>query len=99
MLVVDRREDETAYAPGANRAEVQAQLEQTKGHHSGDWESTAVPAQVEIDINLAYTTGDAVILNEGPGVLCVTETPGPSVLLDLLLERIWGVSEVKQVQA
>jgi hypothetical protein len=84
MLVVDRREDQFAFSPGANRAEVQAEVARS---HPGpsNLESTAVPALVEIercksDRNLA-----------GAGVWCVTETPGSEVLVSLLLERVWGV--------
>lgn len=84
MLVVDRRADESAYSPGANRAEIQAELEKRAFSH-GDWESTAVPAQVEVE-----QPAEEEPLR--PGVLCVHETPGPEVLLNLLLQRIWGIS-------
>ncbi|KAG2015890.1 uridine nucleosidase [Coprinopsis cinerea AmutBmut pab1-1] len=48
MLVVDRRVDASAYAPGANRAQVQKELGDL--HCSeGLWESTAVPAQVDVE--------------------------------------------------
>ncbi|KAG6821047.1 hypothetical protein H0H93_007937 [Arthromyces matolae] len=56
MLVVDRREDESAYSPGANRAQIQAELEKRNIPH-GDLESTAVPAQVEAEKD---TKGQAV---------------------------------------
>ena len=49
MLVVDRRDDIGAYAPGANRAEVQAELDRHHFQHTGAYESTAVPAQVEVE--------------------------------------------------
>ena len=82
MLIVDRRVDQSAYAPGANRAEVQAQLEKLHLPH-GQFESTAVPAQVETELP---------VQNPGSrGVACVIETPGERVLLNLLLERVWGV--------
>jgi hypothetical protein len=84
MLVVDRREDESAYALGANRAEVQAKLEKTaaeKGHHPH--EDFPVQTQVESAADLNKT--------DAAGVLCVHETPGPEVLLQMLLERIWGI--------
>lgn len=86
MLVVDRRDDETAYAPGANRAEVQRQLDQANFPHK-QWESVAVPAQVEVE------HGPQDVQPSGPqeGVLCVTETPGPKALLRLLFRRVWGV--------
>ncbi|KAJ7668429.1 Inosine/uridine-preferring nucleoside hydrolase domain-containing protein [Mycena polygramma] len=82
FLVVDRRDDLSAYAPGANRAEVQAELDKHSSHH-GQWESTALPALVE--------TEDAPrSLNPG-GVMCVHATPGPASLLSLMTQRIWGV--------
>lgn len=83
MLVVDRRADESAYSPGANRAEIQAELERRAFSH-GDWESTALPVQVEVE--QAAEEGPV-----RPGVLCVHETPGPDVLLNILLQRIWGI--------
>lgn len=49
MLVVDGRDDQGAYAPGQNRAQVQAELERHHFPHAGVYESTAVPAQVEIE--------------------------------------------------
>ncbi|KAJ7251812.1 nucleoside hydrolase [Mycena haematopus] len=82
FLVVDRRDDPSAYAPGANRAEVQAELDKHDSHH-GTWESTAVPALVERE-----QPPNAVLAQ---GVMCVHGTPGPSTLLKLLTERIWGV--------
>ncbi|KAF8070328.1 Inosine/uridine-preferring nucleoside hydrolase domain-containing protein [Lyophyllum atratum] len=82
MVVVDRREDESAYSPGANRAEVQAEMERKNLHH-GIWESTAVPAQVE-------TEQDPTTQAAAPGILCVTKTPGPDTLLHLLFSRVWG---------
>lgn len=50
MLVVDRRDDEGAYDPGANRAAVQAELEKQGFHLHGTLESNAIPAQVEVEI-------------------------------------------------
>ncbi|KAF8170255.1 Inosine/uridine-preferring nucleoside hydrolase domain-containing protein [Mycena galopus ATCC 62051] len=82
FLVVDRRDDLSAYAPGANRAEVQAELEKHSSHH-GTWESTAVPALVE--------TEHAPSTMLAQGVMCVHATPGPDTLLKLLTERVWGV--------
>ncbi|KAF9018015.1 nucleoside hydrolase [Hymenopellis radicata] len=84
MLVIDRREDESAYAPGANRAEVQAALDDSKAKH-GPWESTAMPAEVEVERNADIGK------KAGASVNCVTTTPGPTVLLELLLQRVWGV--------
>lgn len=85
MLVVDRRRDTSAYAPGANRAKVQAELERHGIDHE-PWESTAVPAQVEIE---EPSRSDTTI----PSILCVTDTPGPETLLKLLLNRVWGCQE------
>lgn len=85
MVVVDRRDDVNAYAPGANRAEVQAELEKVQFKH-GVWESTALPAQVEVE--RAFQAKP-----DGSGVLCVTETPGPAALLRLLFRRVWGIEE------
>jgi hypothetical protein len=82
MLVVDRRVDESAYAPGANRAEVQAQLEELHVKH-GPFESIALPALVEIEVPVQES-------GHGEDVACITETPGNQVLLNLLLERVWG---------
>ncbi|KAF5370765.1 hypothetical protein D9758_002125 [Tetrapyrgos nigripes] len=84
MLVVDRRSDESAYALGANRAEVQAQLEKaTTEHHPH--EDFAVQVQVETAADVDKT--------DAAGVLSVNQTPGPEVLLQMLLERIWGVGK------
>ncbi|RPD74261.1 nucleoside hydrolase [Lentinus tigrinus ALCF2SS1-7] len=103
MLVVDRRDDAGAYAPGVNRAEVQAELERHHFKHAGAYESTAVPAQVEVEAPptipghpqgqgpAATQGGSNSDLMHGGGVPCITQTPGPAALLQLLLERVWGV--------
>ncbi|KAK0459162.1 nucleoside hydrolase [Desarmillaria tabescens] len=83
MLIIDRREDEAAYAPGANRAFVQEELDKHQLAH-GPWESTAVPAAVEVE-SLEYSPHDG-----GSRISCITRTPGHDVLLQLLLERVWG---------
>ncbi|TFK25530.1 nucleoside hydrolase [Coprinopsis marcescibilis] len=81
MLVVDRRMDSSAYAPGANRAEVQKLSESL--HANVDlWESTALPAQVKIEAPISK--------EDRHGVWCVTHTPGPKSLLRLLLQRVWN---------
>ena len=85
MLVVDRREDEGAYDPGANRAAVQSELEKNHFHSSGIMESNAVPAQVEVE------TPPAPKKPSFTGVPVVTTTPGPAVLLGLLASRVWGL--------
>lgn len=84
MLVVDRRNDASAYAPGTNRAQIQKEL--TKLHSPDElWESTAVPSLVEVE-----TAPDGK--QNTRGVWCVQRTPGPTELLELILKRIWGVS-------
>ncbi|KAJ7039212.1 Inosine/uridine-preferring nucleoside hydrolase domain-containing protein [Mycena alexandri] len=85
FLVVDRRMDLSAYAPGANRAEVQAELDKHISHH-GTWESTAVPALVET----AHAPRELTL--NPRGVKCVQATPGPAALLNLLTSRVWGVA-------
>lgn len=82
MLVVDRRDDQTAHAPGANRAEVMKQFDSLVLAHK-PWEFIGVSTQVGHDGHASMTTGK--------GVCCVTNTPGPEVLLQLLLHRVWGV--------
>jgi len=87
MLVVDRRDDQTAYAPGANRAEVQKQFDLLGIPHK-PWESVAVPAQVEVqrephDLSMPQT-----------GIWCAVKTPGQEALLKLLLQRVWGVETI-----
>lgn len=84
MLVVDRRTDESAYAPGANRAQVQKLLENTIHTQDGLWESTAVPAQIEVEEKPKKP-------EPAHGVWSVHDTPGPQALLSLLLKRVWGV--------
>ncbi|TEB37508.1 nucleoside hydrolase [Coprinellus micaceus] len=83
MLVVDRRDDASAYAPGANRAEVQKLLSE-KLHTNDDlWESTSVPARVEVEEKSAKKEPEH-------GVWVVTHTPGAEALLRLLLKRVWN---------
>ncbi|KAI0790769.1 nucleoside hydrolase [Abortiporus biennis] len=103
MLVVDRRSDQGAYAPGVNRAKVQAELER---HHfkppKGTFlESNAIPAQVEVedsahahpphDVSTITQGLASASLDEEGGVYVVTNTPGPEKLLGLLLKRVWDV--------
>lgn len=71
MLVVDRREDESAYPLGANRSEAQREPHDVKQ-----------PSQVDL---LQH------------GILCISSTPGPAVLLKLLLARVWGESYASQL--
>lgn len=85
MLVVDRREDEGAYDPGANRAAVQAELEKSIFQTTGILESNAIPAQVEVE------TQSQSQPNHPAGVPVIVKTPGPAALLKLLTERVWGI--------
>lgn len=83
---MDRREDEGAYDPGANRAAVQAELEKNHFHPHGVLESNVIPAQVEVEI--------PPVMRKNPsngGVTVVTATPGPAALLRILVSRVWGV--------
>ena len=100
MLVVDRRGDQTAYAPGANRSEVQSLLERSLQPH-GLLESTAVPAQVDLESEglrkgpdewLGHPTVHDGSLGGSMDVACVVVTPGKDVLLQLLTERLWGAN-------
>ncbi|KAI8993054.1 nucleoside hydrolase [Trametes punicea] len=88
MCVVDRRDDQGAYAPGANRAQVQAELERHHFQHAGAYESTALPAPVEVESCPAIKEQDPSVRG---GVPCITQTPGSAALVKLLLERVWDV--------
>ncbi|KAL1696264.1 Inosine/uridine-preferring nucleoside hydrolase domain-containing protein [Schizophyllum commune] len=81
MCVVDRRADDGAYEIGANRADVHAKKEQTEVE---TMDSHHVPALVETEEK--YPADD-----HRPKILCITETPGPRALLELLLKRVWGI--------
>lgn len=89
MLVVDRRDDQGAYAPGVNRAEVQAELQKHHFIHAGNFESTAVPAQVEVEGKAQMEA----LPDHPDGVSCVYGTPGPRALVELMFERIWGIAK------
>jgi hypothetical protein len=106
MCVVDRRADEGTYAPGKNRAFVQAQLDLADVAHA-EINATSTPAPVETETEeQAYAaahqtpavsvhvlpTSSAVVASKAAqeGVLCLVDTPGPRVLLNLLLDRIWA---------
>ena len=84
MLVVDRRDDAGAYAPGDNRSHVQQELDRLHVSHE-PFESAAVPAPVLVD-------GVGKEGKEDIGVFTVVGTPGPRACLELLLRRVWGVS-------
>lgn len=81
MLVVDRREDDQSTgAPGVNREEAEAERDQHPGK--------VIPAQVEVE-----RASDTYMTVGGGGVAVVVETPGTGVLLEVLLSRVWGVSQ------
>ena len=84
MLVVDRRIDESAYTPGANRAEVQSELDKAALFH-GEETTAVLPAPVAVKDAPSEST-------VGSGIFCITSTPGPNMLLRLLLQRVWGIN-------
>ncbi|EIN11701.1 nucleoside hydrolase [Punctularia strigosozonata HHB-11173 SS5] len=84
MLVVDRREDAGAYAPGVNRAQAQAELEHSQTINPDNFESLAVPAEVEVE-------ADSAKQDHGRGVACVVQTPGFDTAANLLFQRVWGI--------
>ncbi|THH15642.1 hypothetical protein EW146_g4868 [Bondarzewia mesenterica] len=83
MCVVDRRDDKGAYAPGANRAAVQAALERQQLKH-GPFESIALPAQVVVEEQSQTKQ------TKGEGVPTIKATPGSDVLVDMILKRLWN---------
>jgi hypothetical protein len=87
MLVVDRRVtvDQIAYLPGANCAEGQAELERHLLDHDA-LGSAALPVQVAVEPSDGTR-------ESGQGVVCIIESPGPEALLQIMLERVWGVSD------
>ena len=97
MCVVDRRGDQSTYAPGVNRARVQAEL---KGRMAtgtaepgsfGLFESVAVPALVEVeDEPSRQSKGDQ------DGIPVLEGTPGAEALLQIMMKRIWQVEADKE---
>jgi len=91
MCVVDRRDDRGAYAPGMNRARVQAELKSrmTAGStgYFGSLESVAVPARVEVEDEPARQSND-----DQEGVPVIEGTPGSEELLQIMMKRIWHVT-------
>jgi len=84
MLVVDRRDDVGAYAPGDNRSHVQQMLSDPYRVSQGPPESFVMPAPV-----LEDEVGKKKELDIG--VFTLVETPGPRVCLELLFQRVWGI--------
>lgn len=95
MCVVDRRDDQGAYAPGVNRARVQAELKSRMAAGSsgvfGSLESVAVPARVEVEDEPSHQCGD-----EHEGVPVIEGTPGVEALLQIMMKRIWHVTVGKE---
>lgn len=91
MCIVDRRDDQSAYAPGVNRARVQAELKSHMAAGSagvfGSFESVAVPARVEVEDAPSRQCGD-----EKEGVPVIERTPGAEALLQIIMKRIWHVT-------
>jgi hypothetical protein len=92
MCVVDRRDDLGSYAPGANRARVQAALQDYVAARSieaglGAFEFVPVPARAEV-----LPPGE----EEQEGVPVVEGTPGVEALLQIMLKRIWGIQVDKE---
>jgi hypothetical protein len=90
MCVVDRRDDQGAYAPGLNRVRVQAELKSRMAAGSasvfGSLESVAVPARVEVEDEPSRPSSD-----EQEGVPAIECTPGAEALLQIMMKRIWHV--------
>ena len=91
MCVVDRRDDQGAYAPGVNRARVQAELKSRMAAGPagvfGSLESVAVPARVEVEDEPSHQCTD-----EQEGVPVIEGTPGVGALLQIMMKRIWDVT-------
>jgi hypothetical protein len=90
MCVVDRRDDRGAYIPGGNRARVQEELKSRMSAGStggsGSLESAAVPACDEVEEESSLQCN-----GDQEGVPVIEATPGPAVLLQIMMERIWHV--------
>jgi len=84
MLVVDRRDDVGAYALGDNRS-VKYASDQLHVSH-GPFGSAVVPVPVIEEGDIGKEK------NQDVGVFTLVETPGPQICLELLLQRIWGIS-------
>lgn len=95
MCVVDRRDDQGAYAPGVNRARVQAELKSRMAAGSagvfGPLESVAVPARVEVEDEPSRRCSD-----EQEGVPVIEGTPGAEALVQIMMKRIWDVTVDKE---
>ena len=92
MLVIDRRNDVGAYAPGANRARVQAELERSHAQTEGNFlQPPAIKDKAEVETETQADPQSNHVGASETGVPVVTKTPGGDVLLKLLLERVWGV--------
>jgi len=96
MCVVDRRGDH-AYAPGVNRACVQAELQRrmatgvSEPGSFGLFESVAVPAPVEVEGEPSRLSKD-----DQEGIPVIEGTPGAEALLQIMMKRIWHVEANKE---
>jgi hypothetical protein len=97
MCVVDRRNDQHACAPGANRVRVQAELKRRMAAGTAEpdsfglLESVAVPALVEVEEQpLPWNEDDQ------EGIPVVERTPGAEALLQVMLKRVWHVEVDKE---
>lgn len=80
---MDRRAEQSAYALGANRSQVQVQLER----HLQDQSDKLTPTQ-DNDEQQETKVGFNDIQS---GVYCIDKTPGTDALVKLLFNRVWGV--------
>jgi len=97
MCVVDRRGDQSAYAPGVNRARVQAELKRRMATGASEpgsfglFESVAVPALVEVEGEPSRLSKD-----DQEGIPVIDGTPGAEALLQIMMKRIWHVEVDKE---
>jgi len=97
MCVVDRRDDQSTYAPGMNRARVQVELKRHMATGTAEpgsfglFESVAVPALVEVeDEPPRLSKGDQ------EGIPVIEGTPGAEALLQIMMKRVWQVEADKE---
>ena len=98
MCVIDRRSDQNStYAPGVNRARVQAELKRrmaigaSEPGSFGSFESVAVPALVEVEDEPSHLAKD-----DQEGIPVIEGTPGAEALLQIMMKRIWHVEADKE---
>ena len=97
MCVVDRRGDQSTYAPGVNHMHVQEELKgrmatgASEPGSSGLFESVAVPALVEIEDEPSHLSKD-----DQEGIPVIEGTPGAEALLQIMMKRVWHVEADKE---